>query len=561
MLSSRARNTRRRQVQRLLAFSFANADLVLELDERLEIAFASGAVHGLTGRNENALAGMSFLNLVTPEDRGLVACALMGVEPGARLCGLETALATYDGTIKPVVLSACRFDDPAPRRFITLRRRAIAAEEAELRARADKQTGLLPESDFAALAARLQASRPGVQLTMIDFSDFEEFSNRIDPKGLEKALGAIGRTLQAAAVDQRTAARLDAGKLGLVHDPAIDLAALRDNLHRIGREADPSGAGLDVRDWTLPLQDVGLKQGQVFEVLRYAIRRFAERGLDEFRPDSMHAVMQTLVKDTVNRLSSLQDTIGGQRIEIAYQPIVTMHDRQTHHWEAFSRPIGGKASPESMVRFTEQIGLSAELDLLICSKVIQTLEAAAASGVKPVVAVNFSALSVQNDLFLQAFLEMMETKPNLRPQLMIEITETTKLDDLAVADNIIQQFRRLGHKVCLDDFGAGACGIPYVQRLDVDYIKIDGGYVENIARNARDAAIVRALARMCAELDVGLIAECVETEEQAGVVSKCGVRLAQGFLFGRPDTEAPFAPKAARPPLNLRRKGYIETWQ
>jgi EAL domain-containing protein (putative c-di-GMP-specific phosphodiesterase class I) len=93
-------------------------------------------------------------------------------------------------------------------------------------------------------------------------------------------------------------------------------------------------------------------------------------------------------------------------------------------------------------------------------------------------------------------------------------------------------------------------------------VKIDGAYIKDLARNPRDAAIVRAIASLCEEIGVEVVAEMVETEEQAKLAARLGVELGQGFHFGKPKTDEDFTPPDAnRPALNLRRKGFAETWQ
>jgi EAL domain-containing protein (putative c-di-GMP-specific phosphodiesterase class I) len=91
--------------------------------------------------------------------------------------------------------------------------------------------------------------------------------------------------------------------------------------------------------------------------------------------------------------------------------------------------------------------------------------------------------------------------------------------------------------VCLDDFGAGAATLEYLRRLDVDYVKIDGLYVEEAEANPRDALILKHLTALCRDLSVKTIAERVETDGTAALLKGLGVDLAQGFAFSRPLSE------------------------
>jgi len=296
------------------------------------------------------------------------------------------------------------------------------------------------------------------------------------------------------------------------------------------------------------------------QVLRFAINSFAEKGLGEFHPASMNDVMHELVSHTVARVAAVRDTIDEGKISIAYQPIVSLRDRRVHHWEALCRP-DDEQGPSGVVRFAEQTGLAIDFDLLVVSKVIKALTEANARGLKPTIALNISARSVDNDMFLSAFRQLLEQQAAICPQLMIEITETERLSDLARAENVIQEFRRQRVRVCLDDFGAGASSFSYLEHLSIDALKIDGRFVRAMLDKRADAAIVRAVVQMCVELNIRSIGEMVETEQQAARLVQYGVELGQGFLFGPPNRLEDFSASKPLAPRNLKRKGVVETWQ
>ena len=125
----------------------------------------------------------------------------------------------------------------------------------------------------------------------------------------------------------------------------------------------------------------------------------------------------------------------------------------------------------------------------------------------------------------------MEATAQARGRLIFEITESATIDDLPRADRHIQSLRATGSLVCLDDFGAGASSLAYLQQLRLDIVKIDGRYVRELAANGRDAAMVRQLVKLCGELKIRTVAEMVEIE---AVARAAGVDFAQGLLYGRP---------------------------
>jgi EAL domain-containing protein (putative c-di-GMP-specific phosphodiesterase class I) len=527
--------------ERLLAWSFANADLLLELDGCFAITYATGALHHLAERDEQALIGASFIELLEPQDRHVAAAMLGALAPDTRLRPFDTGLSVASGDDAPVTLSGYRLGQEAPRWFVTLKRRVRAPAELERRRRADKQSGLMTVCDFVEAA---QSAVPGAHMNLIELGGFDALVKRIDPAKLDAVMAEVGAILTAAVAEQGSAARLGPDKLGAVCDASVDVDTVKASIRKLSQEADPIGAGFDVAHWAVPMDDAGLGPEQASQVLRYAITRFAERGLNEWKPTSMNEVMRHLVQDTVARTIRALNTISQGGIEIAYQPIVDMRDRRVHHWEALSR-LREEASPASMVQFAEQVGLVGEFDLMVCSKVISAVEKANARGLKPLIAINLSASSLENPAFLQAFDLLLKPYPLTRPQIMIEITETAALKDLAKTESVIQHLRRQGHKVCLDDFGVGAAGFRYIQKLTFDWLKIDGSISARSPTSGRDFAILRAIAQMCRELKIATVAEMIETEHQARCAAQAGVNFAQGFLFGKPNIAEDFSLPAA----------------
>lgn len=97
--------------------------------------------------------------------------------------------------------------------------------------------------------------------------------------------------------------------------------------------------------------------------------------------------------------------------------------------------------------------------------------------------------------------------------------------------------------VCLDDFGSGAAAFQYLQALEVDVVKIDGGYVKSACATAEGKLFLKAMAGLLQELGIAAIAEMVEDDDHLAVIRDCGIGFAQGYVFGRPSTDiGSFAP-------------------
>jgi EAL domain-containing protein (putative c-di-GMP-specific phosphodiesterase class I) len=177
----------------------------------------------------------------------------------------------------------------------------------------------------------------------------------------------------------------------------------------------------------------------------------------------------------------------------------------------------------------EEMDLIESLDVAILEETLAVMKRDPAI----VLAVNVSGRSIMSDGFVTRVLGLLKGRPDVRGRLMFELTESAAVEDLALADRHIQAFRRAGCEVCLDDFGAGAASLAYLQQLTLDMLKIDGRYIRDLQVGGREATFVKHLVNMCAELNVRTLAEMVETPEAQDAVRAAGVDYAQGWLYGR----------------------------
>ncbi|MFT5540251.1 MAG: EAL domain-containing protein (putative c-di-GMP-specific phosphodiesterase class I) [Alphaproteobacteria bacterium] len=150
------------------------------------------------------------------------------------------------------------------------------------------------------------------------------------------------------------------------------------------------------------------------------------------------------------------------------------------------------------------------------------------------VAVNLSGTSIASKPFVMKLHKLLAQYAGFAGSLIFEITESAKIRDLEKVNATVQSLRRAGHKVCLDDFGAGAAAFQYLRDLEVDVVKIDGAYVKGALKTEKGMAFLRAMAGLCNDLGITTIAEMVEDQQSRQFLRDCGVGYGQGYLFGRP---------------------------
>lgn len=225
--------------------------------------------------------------------------------------------------------------------------------------------------------------------------------------------------------------------------------------------------------------------------------------------------------------------VSEQRYSVLRQPIVDLKDGHIHHHEWLVRFHHDKGV-EDVLRPAELSGVIRDLDLSMLAQAILVLnENPDDTGI----AINLSGASVDKSTFkgsVMACLTALNASPT---KLVIELTESWDMHDLALAESLLSELKTRGHPVCLDDVGSGAASIRYLRALPANWLKIDGGFVAAAFNSSRDRAILVALLSLREALDVRFIAEGVETHDIKKFVTDLGFDAAQGYAIGKPEPE------------------------
>jgi EAL domain-containing protein (putative c-di-GMP-specific phosphodiesterase class I) len=151
------------------------------------------------------------------------------------------------------------------------------------------------------------------------------------------------------------------------------------------------------------------------------------------------------------------------------------------------------------------------------------------------ICVNLSGSSVSEDGFADYISEQFRVSGAQPRQVCFEITETAAIRNIARALSFIAEVRALGCGVALDDFGSGMSSFSYLKSFNVDYLKIDGSFIRDMAHNPVDSATAEAINRVAQVKGLKTVAECVENEETLARVRALGVDYAQGFHLHQPE--------------------------
>ncbi|KQX61756.1 EAL domain-containing protein [Angustibacter sp. Root456] len=233
----------------------------------------------------------------------------------------------------------------------------------------------------------------------------------------------------------------------------------------------------------------------------------------------------------------LREALAAQRLDVHYQPVVALPSAQHIAVEALARWDDaelGAVPPDVFVPVAERTGLIHQLGAQVLGRACRAGARWAAAGAPVRVSVNVSPVQLAAGHFedeVGAALEESGLDPAL---LVLEITESAVIDDLAATARRLHGLRALGVRVALDDFGIGHSPLSMLRELPLDILKIDRSFVAQVHENARDAVIARLLIDTAHTLGLTVCGEGVETREQARQLLGLGCDTAQGWYFGRP---------------------------
>ena len=189
------------------------------------------------------------------------------------------------------------------------------------------------------------------------------------------------------------------------------------------------------------------------------------------------------------------------------------------------------------------------LDRWVVTQVLDSLVYRGEPGVEPyTLAVNLSGTTLNDARFLDFMLQQLSAAKLPPRALCFEITETAAITNLANVVHFMNTLKTQGCQFALDDFGSGLSSLTYLKNLPVDFVKIDGQFIRNVAQDSADESMVEAIARMARALRIETIAERVESGDVLKRLGEIGVSYAQGFFIAVPRSvnELPVHPNRNR---------------
>ena len=286
-----------------------------------------------------------------------------------------------------------------------------------------------------------------------------------------------------------------------------------------------------------------------------ACREAKESGRNRLQFFSMSERDAEKIAADVGWVSKLREGLDQDLFALRFQPIVQIATGRITHHEVLLRLKGEKGktiSPDAFLPSAVRFGLMGEIDTWLVEHAIAMLADYRETQPDLRFSLNLSANAFEMD-DLTGFIRTQLEKHNVPASAVIfEITESLAVRHLGYVEQQIASLRRLGCELALDDFGTGYSSFGYLQRLAVDYIKIDGVFVRDLVDNPVDQKMIRLIGEIGREAGMKTIAEYVQGGPTLALLADLGIDMAQGYFIGRP-TAAP-TNKSMPIPINLNQR-------
>ncbi|HJZ21854.1 MAG TPA: bifunctional diguanylate cyclase/phosphodiesterase, partial [Bradyrhizobium sp.] len=240
--------------------------------------------------------------------------------------------------------------------------------------------------------------------------------------------------------------------------------------------------------------------------------------------------------------------LNERRIVMAFEPVVEARSRGPAFYECLVRmeqDDGQILLAPDIVPVAEKLGLIRLVD----HRVLELVVAELAGSANVQLSLNISPGTTMDPDWWAGIESLMRAHPGVAERLIVEITETVAIQDIDDVRGFVTRLKNFGSRIAIDDFGAGYTSFRNLRKLGVDIVKIDGAFVQNIARSADDRAFVQTLIDLARRLSIKTVAEWVQDEEAASLLRDWGCDYIQGRLIGLASSARPWdaAVEAALP--------------
>ncbi len=421
-----------------------------------------------------------------------------------------------------------------------------ARQNAEFLAEHDPLTGLLNRQRFALELDRAigvhAATGKGFALLFLDIDDFKQINDSFGHHLGDRLLETVARRLRECVGDAEAASRPGGDEFALLLSEGDDFDSVREATARIiARFAAPFD--LAGRETSVSVS-IGVARCPYDEVTASGLMNCADAAMYAAKRSGKNKVefySSEITARTVERMrlaAALHNALERNEFELHYQPKFDMTDRRVVGVEALARWNSrelGPTPPGKFIGVAEETGQIAAIGRWIVEEAVGAAAAWNRGRAKPIpVAVNLSNRQFENPRMFEDFMATLERRGCEPAWIEVEITESLLVDQFPHVPEILDKLHAAGVRIAIDDFGTGFSALSYLNRFPIDVLKIDQSFVRDLQTRSRDRELVKAIVSVAGVLGMEIVAEGVETQEQAEILLDYGCRLAQGYLYSEP---------------------------
>lgn len=426
----------------------------------------------------------------------------------------------------------------------------LAKQTADFQAAHDSLTGLINRRDFERrLSETLRDINSSEEMHTLFYLDLDQFKVVNDTCGHlagDELLKQVAGLLSEQIREQDVIARLGGDEFGLL----LKYCA-RDDALRLGNKICALLSSYRF-SWEGSMFTIGASIGGVqidshshsIEVLLSEADSACYMAKEQGR-NRVHFYSELdidLVSRKVEMLwsSKLTKALRENAFQLYAQPIVPLatRDEELHnHYEILLRlndDDGNLVLPGAFIPAAERYGLISEIDRWVFDRVVSFLIKHRNLEGQIQLNVNLSGASLGNMAFLRHIETVLNSRLYLAPMLCFEVTESEAVRNMTQARYFINCLRQLGCRFALDDFGTGMCSFNYLKNLPVDYLKIDGSFVQGVTEERVDRITVKSINEIGIAMGMKTVAEFVESEAVKIILEEIGVTYGQGYHLGKP---------------------------
>ena len=429
----------------------------------------------------------------------------------------------------------------------------LSALENELRHQAthDALTGL---ANRALLEQRLADYPEAVgAVLLIDLDDFKTINDSLGHGAGDDVLRAVAQRLGAACRAEDVVARLGGDEFAVLIGGTSDhdtVSALAERIANLLRDPMQAGGMEVVVGASIGVAFVARHDGSLGDSLRNAdVALYEAKKKGKGRATVFERGMEAEARTRLELVGSLRIALEQSlhtplpddqpQLRVVYQPIVDLRDGRITGAEALVRwthPTMGPLAPGAFIGIAEESGLIVELGewvLTQATAALRRIDLACRYTPPLFMHVNVAARQFHEASLVRTVGQCLERNRLAAERLVLEITETSVMQDEELAISRLTQLKNLGVRIALDDFGTGYSSLSALRHLPIDVVKIDHSFIASLGSQSSDA-LVEAIVRLATTLRLDIVAEGIEHDRQRTTLLGLGCTTGQGFMFARP---------------------------